>query len=274
MPSVKLFEQLARFAAERRPFVIATVVDVSGSSPQSSGARMAVLDDGHFVGTIGGGAIEHQVLDAARQLLRDPERQTRLMKTHLTHDLGMCCGGSMTVFLEKHLPAERLLLFGAGHVARPLAALAHTVGFEVTVVDERAEWLDEARFPNATRVLRHPADAVGDLHFDERTWACVTTHDHQLDQQLVELLLDKPLAWLGMIGSRRKRERFRMRLEAAGFTAEQIARMRTPMGVPIGAVTPEEIAVSVVAELIAVRRGAAVAKDETPAKDARKAQSA
>ncbi len=269
-----LFEQLARLAADRRSFVLATVVDVSGSSPQSTGARMAVLDDGSFVGTIGGGAIERQVLDASRALLRDGEKQTRLLKTHLTHDLGMCCGGSMTVFLEKHLPAERLVLFGAGHVAKPLAALAHTVGFEVTVVDERAEWLDEARFPQATHVLRHPADALGELPLDERTWVCVTTHDHALDQRLIELLLDKPLAWLGMIGSRRKRERFRMRLEAAGFSPEAIARMRTPMGLAIGAVTPEEIAVSIVAELIAVRRRAALAPTESDKSGGGEVQSA
>ena len=159
----------------------------------------------------------------------------------------------MTVFLEKHLPAERLFVFGAGHVARPLAALAATVGFEVTVVDERAEWLTEERFPGVGRVLRHPADVAATLDCDARTFACVTTHDHPLDQQIVELLARQPLGYLGMIGSRRKRERFRMRLKAAGALRRDRADANAH-GPAHRCGDARGIAVSVVAELVAVRR--------------------
>lgn len=247
---------MARHAAARTPFVVATVVEVSGSCPQKPGAHLLRTADGALEGTIGGGAIEHQVVQACDELLRDSGRRTRLLKTHLTHDLGMCCGGSMSVFLEKVSPAARLVVFGAGHVAKPLASLAGEVGFDVTVVDERPEWLTENRFPGTKRVLSHPSDAADALPLEPTAFVCIATHDHRTDQEVAERVLRRPLAYLGIIGSRRKAERFAQRLQAAGFTDKEIARIRTPMGLSIGAVTPEEIAVSIVAELLAVRSGA------------------
>lgn len=249
-----LYDELAQLATDGRPFVLATVVESRGSTPQKPGTKMVVLEDGSTRGTIGGGAIEQQVIAAARELFAASE-ETRLLQTHLTHDLGMCCGGSMRVFLEKHAPAARLWLFGAGHVSREVAALAARVGFRVVVVDERPEWASRERFPDAAEVMvRHPADVARELAGGPDAYFCIATHDHPLDQACVEALLRKPSAYLGVIGSRRKAERFRMRLAAAGFTADELARLKSPMGVPIRALTPAEIAVSIVGELISVRR--------------------
>ncbi|MFZ5439239.1 MAG: XdhC family protein, partial [Myxococcota bacterium] len=136
-----LFADIAQLEAEGRPFVLCTVTASHGSTPQKPGSRLVVLADGSLRGTIGGGAIEKQVIDAALALHADAARSWQTLETHLTHDLGMCCGGKMTVFLEKHGAAAELVIFGAGHVAREVAALAHHVGFRVTVVDERGEWL-------------------------------------------------------------------------------------------------------------------------------------
>ncbi|KFA89015.1 xanthine dehydrogenase accessory protein XdhC [Archangium violaceum] len=248
-----LYAQMAALVAEGRPFVLATVIESAGSTPQKPGSKMVVLEDGSLRGTVGGGAIEHQIVQAARALLESPE-STRVIETHLTHELGMCCGGRMKVFLEKHGAPPRLTVFGAGHVARELALLAHRVGFRVTVVDARPEWATAERFPGIERVLKDPADYARTLSGGTGHCFCITTHDHPLDQAVVEALLDKPSDYLGVIGSRRKAERFRMRLKAAGFSDEAVARLRSPMGVEIGALTPEEIAVSIVGELIRVRR--------------------
>ncbi len=249
-----LFADIAQLEAEGRPFVLCTVTASHGSTPQKPGSRLVVLADGGLRGTIGGGAIEKQVIDAALVLLADPGADTRTLETHLTHDLGMCCGGKMTVFLEKHGTPAQLFVFGAGHVAKELAALAHHVGFQVTVVDERAEWLTAERFPHATRRLEQPDVVAKTLTGGPQVSCCVATHDHPLDQAVVEALAKTPLAYLGVIGSERKALRFRQRMEAAGFSKDEVARFESPMGVEIDALTPAEIAVSIVGRLISVRR--------------------
>lgn len=252
-PAMDLYAEMAALVSEGRPFVLATVIESAGSTPQKPGSKLVVLEDGSLRGTVGGGAIEHQIIQAARALLASPEH-TRVIETHLTHELGMCCGGRMKVFLEKHGAPPRLTVFGAGHVAKELASLAHRVGFRVTVVDARPEWANPERFPDCELLVKDPADHARALPGGPEHYFCVTTHDHPLDQAVVEALLDKPSAYLGVIGSRRKAERFRMRLRAAGFTEPAVERLRSPMGMDIGAKTPEEIAVSIVGELIRVRR--------------------
>lgn len=249
-----LYSEISRLSSEGRAFVVATVVESHGSTPQKPGSKMVVLADGSTQGTVGGGAIEHQIVQAALELFSSAER-TRSLETHLTHDLGMCCGGKMRVFLEKHPAAARLWVFGAGHVGSEVAHLAHRAGFLVTVVDERADWARADRFDPGVKLERsHPADLAATLEGGADCYFVVTTHDHPLDQACVEKLLPKRGAYLGVIGSRRKAERFRQRLIAQGFAEAELSRLRCPMGVPIDALTPAEIAISIVAELISTRR--------------------
>src|SRR3954468_12274796 len=151
---MQLYSDIARLTEDGTPFVLATVIDSQGSTPQKPGSKMLVLEQGQTRGTVGGGAIEKQIVDAAVSLLANPDAQTLLVETHLTHDLGMCCGGKMRVFLEKHGAAARLFVFGAGHVAQELAALAHHVGFKVEVIDERPQWADPARFREMKLTVR------------------------------------------------------------------------------------------------------------------------
>lgn len=252
-----VYEWLARARRERVPAVLATVVDVTGSAPQVPGAKLVVLADGRAAGTVGGGAFERRVLEEARALAAGDGPVSRLVTLNLTRDLGMCCGGEMRVFLEKILGPERLVLFGGGHIGRALCQAAAAAGFEVTVVDEREEWAVPARFPAAREVVcEEPEAALARLRIDEATYCVVATHSHPLDQAVITALLATPARFLGMVGSRTKRGKFLARLQARGLPEETLARLRTPLGLEIGAVTPEEIAVSILAELVAVRRGA------------------
>ena len=249
-----VWDVLARWRAEERTFALLTVIETRGFTPQKSGAHMLVDDRGETAGTIGGGAIEHLALAEARALLAEGAG-ARLVRRHLTQELGMCCGGEMAVMVEVVEAAPRLFLLGAGYIAKPLAAIAAGCGFRVTVVDARSDWATAARFPAATVLERSPEEWARALASTPRDFAVIATHDHALDQRLVEVLLEKPLRFLGMIGSVPKQRKFALRLKARGFDDAAIARLRTPLGLAIGATTPEEIAVSVLAELVAVRRG-------------------
>lgn len=258
-PSPDVWAVLAAWRAAGRRFVLLTVVESRGFTPQKPGVHMLVAADGETMGTIGGGAIEHACVQEAATLLASGEA-TRTVRKQLTTELGMCCGGEMVVHLEVLEAQPRLIVFGAGHVARPLAALAAGTGFTVQVVDARPEWLSSERFPYAARVLREPdawareQSASWQATADE-VYTVVTTHDHALDQRVVQELLRTSLRYTGLIGSLAKQRKFALRLRARGFDDAQLARLRSPVGLPIGARTPEEIAVSIVAELVAVRRG-------------------
>lgn len=258
----EVWETLTRWRAAGRRFALASVIESRGFTPRKPGTHMLVAEDGELCGTIGGGAIEQQVLVEARALLQSGGAS--LVRKHLTQELGMCCGGEMAVFLEVLEPAPRLYLFGAGYIARPLAALAAGCGFEVTVVDERAEWAVPERFPDCHVCPQAPEDFLRGWDTAPEDYAVVVTHDHALDQRIVQELLRRPLRFVGMIGSVPKQRKFALRLRARGFSDQQIARLRTPLGMPIDADTPEEIAVSAMGEIIAARRGASVAQGWTP----------
>ena len=248
-----VWEVLAEWRKAGRSFVMATVIETRGFTPRKGGTRMLIAADGETWGTIGGGAIEREVLERARAVLGG--ETSTLVKRHLTQELGMCCGGEMSVFLEMIAPAPELMVFGAGYIAQPLASIAAGCGFDVSVVDERPEWATEERFPTARIHRGAPEDFARAWVTRGDEYAVVVTHDHALDQRLVQALLERPLRFLGMIGSIPKQRKFALRLKARGYSEEQIARLHTPLGLDIGAQSPEEIAVSVVAQLVAVRRG-------------------
>ena len=262
-PPFDVWAVIPRWRAAGRRFVLLTVVESRGFTPQKQGVHMLVAEDGETAGTIGGGAIELACVVEARALLASGEA-ARTVRKQLTTELGMCCGGEMVVHLELLEAQPRLFVFGAGHVARPLAALAAGTGFAVSVVDARPEWLSAERFPSVSRLLRDPEAAARELSLEPGDSAVVTTHDHALDQRVVAELLRRELRYTGLIGSFAKQRKFALRLRARGFDDATIARLRTPVGLAIGARTPEEIAVSIVAELVAVRRGASPERGWVP----------
>jgi len=262
MHEAEVWEALARWRAAGRRFVLATVVETRGFTPRKPAAHMLIAAGGETSGTVGGGAIEHEVMEHAATLLARGGHA--VLKRHLTQELGMCCGGEMTLFLEVLSPAPRFYLFGAGYIAKPLAAIAAGCGFAVTVVDPRPEWASIERFPTSTVLVQETEDFARMLETTSDDYAAIVTHDHAIDQRLVQVLLRKPLRFLGMIGSVPKQRKFALRLRARGFSDEEIARLHTPLGLEIGAATPEEIAVSAMAQIIARRRGATIAPGWVP----------
>jgi xanthine dehydrogenase accessory factor len=250
-----LLDALAALLRGGERGALATVVRAAGSTPQEIGARMLLDAHGRLHGTVGGGRIEEQVHEALRRCLAGEPART--LSWDLARDLGMCCGGRMEVFVEPILGSPRLIVFGAGHVAHATVKLAAPL-FRVTVVDEREELNSAERFPEATRMLAEPGEALRQLAVTDADWLLIMTHDHGLDQLALEAALARPHRYIGMIGSKRKvlRAQARLRHKESRVSLE---RVYAPVGLAIGAVGPEEIAVSVMAELIALRRGSDVA---------------
>jgi xanthine dehydrogenase accessory factor len=250
---VDVLEAVTDARRRGRPAVLLTVVRTGGSTPRKSAAKMLVLR-GETVGTVGGGRVELEAIEAARALLDEGyAAHPTLRRWHLTHDLAMCCGGEMEIFMEPMLPSPRLYVCGAGHVGRALVPMAARVGFEVIVVDDLEENLAPERLPEAARILDDFEVARWEPAPGPDDYIVVVTRDHAIDQRLMESLLPRPRAYLGLIGSRRKIAMFKERTAARGIDPAGWEGVRAPIGVDIAAETPEEIAVAIVAELIAVR---------------------
>lgn len=233
-----------------RDGALATVIVTRGSTPQVPGARLLLQPDGSTVGTVGGGAIERLVIDALVEV--QAGGKPRVLACDLAKQLGMCCGGSMEIFLEPVRAAPRLAIFGAGHVAQPTAALALGTGFEVVVIDEREEQNSAERFPGCRRELTDVETALRALDPNERDWLLIVTHDHRLDEEALRLALLGRARYIGLVGSRRKVYRLLQRVIAREGSLD-LSRVYAPVGLDIGAVSPAEIAVSIVAELVALR---------------------
>lgn len=255
-----VFREIVHLMDEGLPGVLVTVTEVEGHTPQVAGAKMIVRPDGSIAGTIGGGRIEHVVVSRALEVLASGEPATESWQ--LKAELGMCCGGRMTVFFEPIRATERLLLFGAGHVARATADLAAKTGFRVTVVDERPEWNSAERFAGAERLVQPHGDVLPNLDLGPRDLVVIATHNHDHDREILGSVLRTAAGYVGMIGSTRKCEKTRKALRLEGLSDEVLARAHAPIGLDIFAETPEEIAVSIVGELVRHRR-AATSKKKT-----------
>lgn len=232
--------------------MLVLVTDVQGHAPQVVGARMLVYPDRRIVGTIGGGAVEARVIDRIDAVLAGRRPLKEVFKLKL--ELGMCCGGQMEVYMEPIGPADRLVLFGAGHVSQATATIAAMCGFDIVVVDDRSEWNSAERFPTAERCVLPPRDWLATAELGPRDHVLVTTHDHALDKALLEVCAPSAAGYVGMIGSTRKVKSTVRHLQLADVAGDAIERIHMPVGLDILAETPEEIAVSIVGELVRHRR--------------------
>jgi xanthine dehydrogenase accessory factor len=255
-----VLEAALRAEQHGEPAALVTVIATEGSTPQKAGAKMLVYADGRIVGTIGGGCVEAEMTWRARQAI--DERRPQNASYDLTPDQagedGLVCGGRMQVFIEPVEGTPTLCLFGAGHVSQPLARLAKGAGFRVEVIDDRVKFCNRERFPDADLLVVESMSAgAAQLSIGRNTYAVVVTRGHGGDTDALATVLGRGVRFVGLLGSRPKLIHVVTALEERGLPPEQLAQVRCPLGVEIGAVTPEEIAVSVLAEMIAVRRGVA-----------------
>ncbi len=253
------YRQLQELLEGPHPVALCTVVKTKGSTPQKIGAKMAVVSDGtpsgRIVGTIGGGAIEHQIRDKALEVLAGG--QSQLVETALSTELGMCCGGQMSVFIESLQAKPNLIIFGAGHIGQALARQGVALDFQVFVADPRETLLRRENFDDEVRLIEdYTSYDLNQLPFSNQTYVVVVTHDHQIDQSLVEMVLRKPFAYAALVGSLRKARLTVQRCLNKGFHAEEIAKLLSPAGLDIGAQTPEEIAVSIMGQMTQCRHHA------------------
>lgn len=238
---------------------LVTVVRARGSTPQRAGAKMLVFADGRTVGTIGGGCYENDAFWKARAAIASGK--PALLHYELNDDFaqenGLVCGGQMDVHVDPLEPTPHLFVLGAGHVGWYLGRLAPDAGFRVHVVDDREKFASEDRFPGAERVTVAPIpEWLQAADLPPSAFVVVVTRGHTHDLDAMRALAPRDLRYLGLIGSRAKVRRIFDLLLAEGIPPECLDRVHAPIGVDIGAVTPAEIAVSILAELIAVRRGA------------------
>lgn len=254
----EVFAAVADALERGEPAALVTIVSTLGSTPQRVGAKMLVFGDGRTVGTIGGGCYENDAFWKAREALT--HRKPQLVKYELTDDFaqetGLICGGQMEVYIEPIEPSPELFVIGAGHVGYHLAQLAQTCGFKLHVVDDREKFANRERFPEADEVVAEDIPAwLERTRLPAHAYVVIVTRGHTNDLEALRALAPRDLRYLGLIGSRAKVARIYGALREEGLAPERLARVHAPIGLEIGAVTPQEIAVSILAELIAVKHG-------------------
>jgi xanthine dehydrogenase accessory factor len=240
------------------PAALVTIVSTTGSTPQRVGAKMLVFADGRMVGTIGGGCYENDAFWKAREAItaRKPQLVHYELSDDFAQETGLVCGGQMDVYIEPIEPSPELYVIGAGHVGTSLATLAQQVGFQVHVVDDREKFANRERFPDAAEVVSEDIPAwLARTTLPPHAYVVIVTRGHTNDLEALRGLASRDLRYLGLIGSRAKVARIYEQLQSDGMPADQLKRVHAPIGLDIGAVTPQEIAVSILAELIAVKHG-------------------
>ena len=255
-----IFEEIARLRRAGRKAALATIINVQGSVPSYETSKLLIRDDGSIAGTVGGGCVEADVWSAAQDVMREekPRRLHFNLNQNPEYDEGLVCGGSLDIFIEPILATPALYLFGGGHVSLSISKVASLAGFETVVADDRAAFANRERFPEALETHAGPwEETFPRLRLTEFSYIVIATRGHKADLACLRWALSTPARFVGMIGSKRKLVEFAKVLEAEGVSADQFERIHSPVGLDIGALTPQEIAVSVVAEMIAVRRNAA-----------------
>ena len=253
-----LFEEVVRMRRAGQRGALATIVHTSGSIPSYESSRMLVREDGSIEGTIGGGCVEADVWAAAKEVMTKeaPRKMVFNLNNEASYDNGLICGGTLEVFVEPILPQPVVYLFGGGHISIAVAKAAHAVGFGVAIVDDREVFANTVRFPMAQDIFTSYEEAFEKIRPNAASYLVIVTRGHKEDMRVLAWAVHTGARYVGMIGSKRKVLSVYKALENDGYRSEEFEQVFAPIGLEIGALTPEEIAVSIVAELIAVRRNA------------------
>ncbi len=252
---ISVYQAIADLEKKNESAALCTVIKSEGSTPRHAGSKMLVYRDGNFIGTVGGGELESRVIQSALQTIKDGNTQilSYSMADPSRGDPGVC-GGQVEVFVEPIYPPPLLVVIGAGHVGKAVAHLAKWLGFRVAVSDDRAELCTPEVIPSADAYYPVTMDKLHEhINIDHRTTLILTTRGSGIDVAGIAPLLDSAAAYIGVIGSRRRWATTVKALKDKGISDEKIARAHSPMGLELRAETPEEIAVSIMAEVLMVR---------------------
>jgi xanthine dehydrogenase accessory factor len=252
-----IYQEIVRVKEAGLEAALVTIVSATGSTPREEGAKMLVKPDGTIVNTIGGGSLEAQVIKEALGVINQgkPKHMHFTLTDKEASEVGMICGGNVEVFIEPILTEPTLYIFGGGHISLSLAQMAKPLGFKIAVIDDRAEFANAERFPEAEMVLADDfTQAFPKLKIDKTSYIVIVTRGHQHDELVLEWAVTTPAKYIGMIGSKTKVKATYSHLLAKGVPQEKLDSVHSPIGLKIGAQTPEEIAVSILAEIIKVRR--------------------
>ena len=249
-----IYEEILRLKKEGRPSALATIVQCIGSSPQKEGAKMLIRGDGSILGSLGGGCIEAEIIQASRKAMKDGSPLTIPFELTEKHG-GLVCGGKVLVYIEPVIPDPHVVILGAGHVGKALSRVAQFSGFRVTVVDDRQEYANRENIPEVSDIVVSDFDSVfSKVAADKNTYLVIATRGHNHDLDALKASLKTEAKYIGLLGSKRKRALLFKTLREEGFSQADIERVITPVGLSIGSVTPEEIAVSIMAQIIKYRR--------------------
>jgi xanthine dehydrogenase accessory factor len=253
-----IFEEIVKMRRAGQRGALATIVHTNGSIPSYESSRMLVREDGSIAGTIGGGCVEAEVWAAAKEAMEKeaPRKMVFNLNNEASYDNGLICGGTVEVFVEPILPQPMLYLFGGGHVSMALAKAANAAGFGVGIVDDREAFANLQRFPMAQEVFTSYEKAFETIRPNASTYLVIVTRGHKEDMRVLSWAVRTAARYVGMIGSKRKVLSVYKALEQEGYRPEEFEHVYAPTGLEIGALSPEEIAISIVAELVAVRRNA------------------
>lgn len=252
-----IFDEIVRLRRQGQKCALATIVQVNGSIPSYESAKLLVREDGSMTGTIGGGCVEAEVWTAAREVIEteQPKHLTFSLGQDAAYDNGLICGGQLNVFVEPIIPQPRAFIFGAGHISKSLSKVATLAGFATVIVDDREQFANRDRFPEADEVHAGEYEEVfPTLEVNSSSYLVIVTRGHRDDMRVLKWAMSTPARYISMIGSKRKVLGVMKELEKEGIRREEFDRLHAPMGLEIGAISPEEIAIAVAAEMIAVRR--------------------
>ncbi|MBI1746619.1 MAG: XdhC family protein [Acidobacteria bacterium] len=254
---INIYEEIVRIRQRGERAALATIIGRKGSVPRKDAAKMLIRQDGSSLGTIGGGCTEAEVWREALNVMREEKAKTlsfELMEDEPTES-GLLCGGTMEVYIEPILPDPVIYIFGAGHISQALCRVAKSVNFKIVVVDDRANYANPRRFPEADEIIVEEFEkSLANLTINDASYIIIVTRGHAYDQTILHWAVQTEARYIGLLGSRRKIKILYENLQAAGISGEKFDRVCGPIGLEIGSETPEEIAVSIAAELIAVRK--------------------
>lgn len=262
--SEDLYQKASELSTAGIPSAMITIVEAVGSAPRHAGSKMIVCLDGEIFGTVGGSILEARLIELAKEcisnnksLLTEINISGNVRENSSTESIGMICGGSVKAFIEPIIPAERIVVFGGGHVGLALYKICDLLGFKITILDDRDDFANKSRFPNAdVTVCENYENAFDEININENTYIIILTRGHIFDAVCLKKAFETNAKYIGMISSRKKLLEIKEKLLNEGASQEKFGKLHSPIGLDINAETPEEIAVSIAAELIKIKRQA------------------